>query len=143
MAIWDFLSGNASQIIDSVGNAIDKLTTTDEEKEKLKNELAKEMNGFKLAVMQAQNDYEKELTERQKNDMTSDNWLSKSIRPLLLLILTISTIILAYATIFLLTPEEVVKVKVWIPLLTTLLTTGFIFYFGSRGFEKIQKIKKD
>jgi hypothetical protein len=142
MAIWDFLNDSASKIIDSVGNAIDKLSTTDEEKLTLKNQLAKEMNTFKLAVMQAQNEYEKQLTERQKNDMISDSWLSKNIRPLSLAFLTITTVLLAYLTIFILTPAETEKVKVWIPLLTSLLLAAYGFYFGGRSYEKSQKIKK-
>jgi len=36
--LLSFLSGGASKVIDSVGNAIDKLTTTQEEKSALKNE---------------------------------------------------------------------------------------------------------
>jgi hypothetical protein len=143
MSFWDFITGNASQLVEAVGNAIDKLSTTDEEKLQLKNALEKEVNNFKLGVIKAQNEYERQLTERQKNDMTSDSWLSKNIRPLLLLILTVATLILAYSTIFILSVEEVEKVKAWIPLLTTLLTTGYMFYFGSRGFEKITKIKNN
>jgi len=138
--ISDILSGGASKIIESVGTAIDKLTTTEEEKIALKNKLESEINDYKIAVMQARNQYEKQLTERLKADMTSDSWLSKNIRPLLLLILTVTTIALAYFTIFTLNVSEVEKVKVWTPLLTTLLTTGYIFYYGSRGFEKIKTI---
>jgi len=141
MGILNFLTTSASDLVGKIGTIIDDVVTTDEEKLKLNNALQKEMNHYKLAVRQAENDYEKELTERLKADMTSDSWLSKNIRPLLLLILTITTIVLAYSTIFILDVKDVEKVKIWIPLLTTLLTTGFIFYFGSRGFEKIKSMK--
>ena len=142
MAWYDFITGGADKLVDSVGDVIDKLSTTDEEKLKLKNELTKEMNTYKLGVLEAQNQAEKELTERLKIDMTSDSWLSKNIRPLALAFLTIMTVILAYATIFILQPEEVALVEVWTPLLTALLVTAYTFYFGSRGMEKVTKIKK-
>ena len=141
MGFINFLTTSATDLLGTIGNIIDDVVTTDEEKLKLKNALQKEMNHYKLALRQAENDYEKELTNRLKADMTSDSWLSKNIRPLLLLILTITTIVLAYSTIFILEVQEVEKTKVWIPLLTTLLTTGFIFYYGSRGFEKIKSMK--
>ena len=142
MAWYDFITGGADKLVDSVGDVIDKLSTTDEEKLKLKNELTKEMNTYKLGVLEAQNQAEKELTERLKIDMTSDSWLSKNIRPLALAFLTIMTVILAYATIFILQPEEVALVEVWTPLLTALLVTAYTFYCGSRGMEKVTKIKK-
>ena len=43
----DLFSGGVAKVVDSVGNAIDKLTTSDEEKQKLKIELEKELNRFK------------------------------------------------------------------------------------------------
>ncbi len=142
MSFWDFITGNASKVIDSVGNAIDKLSTTDEEKLALRNQLEKEMNNFKLQVIQAQNEYEKQLTERLKADMTSDSWLSKNVRPLMIIFLSVATIILAYATIFLLSADEISKVKAWLPLLTSLLITAYSFYFGGRTYEKKQIINK-
>ncbi len=132
MGFWDFISGNASKIIDSVGNAIDKLSTTDEEKMQLKNELAKSVNTFKLEVMKAQNEYEQQLTERLRIDMTSDNKLSKNIRPftlgfilILLAVLFITNGILGYHY-----DESFIELlKVWGGIV-------FVFYFGGRTYEK-------
>jgi len=141
MAIWDFLSEGASKLVDSIGSIIDNVSTTDEEKLELKNALSEKINEFKLQVMQKENDYEKELTERLRIDMNSDSWLSKNVRPILLLFLTFTTIILAYSTIFILKTEEVAKIEVWIPLLTSLLITAYTFYFGGRSYEKRNVIK--
>lgn len=143
MAIWDFLSEGASKLVDSIGSIIDNVSTTDEEKLELKNALSEKINEFKLQVMQKENDYEKELTERLKSDMTSDSWLSKSARPFILIFLTVMTLILAYLTVFILPNETNEMLKEWIDLLKLLLLTVYGFYFGSRGIEKIQKMKYD
>lgn len=136
MGFFDFLGGGLNKVIDSVSGLIDNLSTTDEEKAKLKNELAKEMNGFKISVMEAQNEYEKELTKRLQADMASDSWLSKNIRPLTL------TFILTMFTILSLTNGFGLEYDpAYIELLETWGNLALIFYFGSRGFEKITKIK--
>jgi len=83
---------------------------------------------------------EQELTKRQQADMTSDSWLSKNVRPLALLFLTVMTVSLAYLTIFYLPAEKTVLLKPWLDMLTTLLSLVYTFYFGSRGFEKITNL---
>ncbi len=139
---WDFISGGASKLVDSVGDAIDKLSTTEEEKLQLKNELEKSVEAFKIEATKAQNEYEKQLTERQKNDMVSDSWLSKNVRPMMLIFLSVSTIALAFASVFGLSTDEVEKIKAWTPLLTSLLITAYGFYFGGRDFIKNKIVQK-
>ena len=87
-------------------------------------------------------EYDKEITQRYASDMMSDSWLSKNIRPLALAFLTVATVILAYLTIFILDASDVEFLKPWINLLQYLLFFIYAFYFGSRGFEKVQEIKK-
>ncbi len=137
----NLFSSGAAKVVDSLGTAIDKLVTSDEERKKLKVALEKEMNGFKEAQLAAMADYDKEITQRHANDMKSDSWLSKNVRPLTLAFLTIATVILAYLTIFLLDEKSVAMVEPWLDLLKVLLVTIYAFYFGSRGFEKVQAIK--
>ena len=134
-------SSGAAKLVDSLGTAIDELVTSDEERKKLKVALEKEMNGFKESQLAAMADYDKEITQRHANDMKSDSWLSKNIRPMTLAFLTIATVILAYLTIFLLDVKSVAMVEPWLDLLKVLLVTIYAFYFGSRGFEKVQAIK--
>ena len=141
MGFINFLTTSASDLVGTIGNIIDDVVTTDEEKLKLKNALQKEMNHYKLAVRQAENDYERELTERLQSDMTSDSWLSKNIRPLSLAFLLIMVIGLAYSSVFILPNETNQMLKEWIDLFKTLLITVVTFYFGSRGIEKVQKMK--
>lgn len=138
----DLFSSGVSEVIDSAGNAIDKLVTSDEEKQLLKIELEKELNKFKAAQMQSVATFDKEISQRHANDMTSDSWLSKNIRPLALAFLTVSTVLLAYLTIFILEPNEVALIEPWLELLKILLVTIYAFYFGSRGFEKVQAIRE-
>ncbi|MCJ8321559.1 MAG: hypothetical protein MJK12_18130 [Colwellia sp.] len=137
----DLFSSGVSEVISSVGEAIDRLVTTDEERILLKVELEKEINKFKQAQLNAIANYDKEITLRHSIDMTSDSWLSKNIRPLALSFLTVSTVLLAYLTIFILDPTKVDLIKPWLDLLQILLVTTYAFYFGSRGVEKVSKIK--
>jgi hypothetical protein len=137
----DLFAGGVAKVIDSVGNAIDKLSTTDEEKKQLKLKMEKELIEFKKSQLAALTNYDKEITQRHTTDMTSDSWLSKNIRPLALIFLTVSTVLLAYLTIFILDKDKVTLITPWLDLFKVLLVTTYAFYFGSRGFEKVQSIK--
>lgn len=139
----DLFTGGIDKVIGSVGDVIDSLSTTDEEKLEAKLKLEKEINNFKKFQLNSIAAYDKEITTRHKTDMKSDSWLSKNIRPLALAFLTITTMVLVYCTIFILEPSEVELVKPWISLLTTLDITAFGFYFGGRTLEKRQKVKND
>jgi alkyl hydroperoxide reductase subunit AhpF len=132
MGIFDFLSGGVSNVIDSVGKVIDNLTTTDEEKSKLKNELQNELNKFSLDLVEKQNAYEHELTERLEADTKSDSWLAKNIRPLtLIFILSMYSILsLGSGWKFNVTPAYVELLGQWGMLIMS-------FYFGGRSIEKI------
>ena len=137
----ELFSSNVSSVVDSFGNAIDKLVTSDEERGQLKIKLEEEMNKLKVIQLDAIGKYDSEITSRHAADMKSDSWLSKNIRPLSLAFLTVSTVLLAYLTIFILKPDEVSLVTPWLDLLKVLLVTVYAFYFGSRGFEKVNSIK--
>ena len=70
--------------------------------------------------------------------MSSDNKLSKSVRPLVLIFLIVSTIILIFIDsgfiIFAVDNE-------WKDLLKMLLMTTVAAYFGGRSYEKGKRIK--
>ncbi len=137
----DLFSSGVSEVISSAGKTIDRLVTSDEERESLKIELEKELNNFRQSQLDAVANFDKEITQRHSADMASDSWLSKNIRPLALSFLTISTVLLAYLTIFILDSDKVELIDPWLDLLKLLLVTTYAFYFGSRGFEKVQAIK--
>lgn len=80
-----------------------------------------------------------EVSKRWDSDMKSDSWLSKNTRPMTLIYLTVITslyIVLDSLDIAFDIDES------WVELLKTLLVTIYVAYFGSRGFEKFQSIKK-
>ena len=75
-----------------------------------------------------------EISKRWSSDMSSDSWLSKNVRPMMLIFLTVSTWFLILMDS--LNIDFGVNVE-WIELLKSLLITVFISYYGSRGVEKI------
>ena len=78
------------------------------------------------------------VSSRWSSDMISDSWLSKNTRPMALIFLTLAmTIFIVLDSTILLQIKES-----WVSLLETLLITVYVAYFGSRGAEKITKIKK-
>lgn len=80
------------------------------------------------------------ISNRWNSDMVSDSWLSKNTRPLMLIYLTFIT------TVYVLLDSAEIAFKVdevWIDLLKNLLITIYVAYFGSRGFEKFSKIRKN
>jgi len=78
------------------------------------------------------------ISSRWVSDMKSDSWLSKNTRPMTLIFLTLAM------TIFIILDSTVLlEIKQgWVSLLEALLITVYVAYFGSRGAEKITKIKK-
>ena len=125
--------GFLGSLVSPITKLIDDLHTSDTEKAEAKAKV--------LALLtEADKSLDQEVTARHKNDMMSDSWLSKNIRPLTLSFTTVSTFILVYLTIFLLPLEKVALLEAWMYLLASILTTQIIFYFGSRGLEKKAQI---
>lgn len=138
--IKSIFTDGAAKLVGSIGSIIDNVHTSEEEKLKLKNELAAMVEGFKLEHLKLLGAYDKEVTERHANDMKSDSWLSKNIRPLTLAFMVVMTVALAYVTTLSENPPDKDILEPWIALLTTLDVTMFSFYFGSRGLEKIASV---
>ena len=123
------LSGGAVELVKGIGGVVDNLHTSKEEK------LAAE-----LKIKQLIGDYEvemqKQVTERWKMDMASDSWLSKNIRPLVLIFLVASTVLLIFIDAGIIQFE--VKSS-WVDLLQLVLITVIGAYFGGRSLEKVKK----
>ena len=118
-------------VIKEVGNVIDKLTTTEEEKLLIKKQIQEIMD-------KANSEAESQITRRWESDMKSDSWLSKNTRPMSLIFLTVSMVLLILLDSF---DWEFNVSTGWVDLLQTLLVTVYVAYFGSRGAEKFQTIK--
>ena len=78
-----------------------------------------------------------EVSKRWASDMSSDSWLSKNVRPMMLIFLTVSTWLLILMDS--LNIEFGVGTE-WIDLLKSLLIATYLAYFGSRGLEKYKHI---
>jgi len=122
-------SGGAADLVKGVGNVIDNLHTSTEEK------LAAEAK-IKDLIMSYEAEMQKQVTERWKLDMNSDSWLSKNIRPLVLIFLVVCTMLL----IFIDAGKINFNVKdSYVDLLQLVLITVIGAYFGGRSLEKVKK----
>ena len=125
-------SGAGSNLIESVGGVIDNLVTTDEEKLDAKRKL-------KELIMNHEVQMEKNITDRWTADMNSDSWLSKNVRPMVLIFLIVCTMLLIFIDAGALTFTVEEK---WTDLLQLVLITVIGAYFGGRSVEKFNKKKK-
>jgi len=127
------LFGSAgSSIAEKISNIVDKHTFSKVEKAQFEKEMEQIFINAKL-------DLEKEITSRHSNDMISDSWLSKNIRPLL----TIFSLLLY--TIFSITDGNLGNFDIqdqYVDLLGQIVIMSLGFYFTSRGIEKTAKILK-
>jgi len=103
------------------------------------NGMTPEEREYALKVMQLDVSEMESVTKRWSSDMTSDSWLSKNVRPLSLIFLTVTTVSLIFIDFFL---PELDTPSEWIELLKSLLLGVYIAYFGSRGLEKYRTIGK-
>ena len=124
-------SGGAADLGKGVGGVIDNLHTSKEEK------LAAEQKIHEL-VSNYETQMEQNITDRWKSDMNSDSWLSKNVRPLVLIFLVVCTVLMIFidaGTIAFQVEEK------WTDLLQLVLITVIGAYFGGRSFEKSKKTK--
>ena len=122
-------SGGAAELVKGVGGVIDNLHTSDEEK------LAAEQK-VKELIASYQIEMEKNITRRWEADLKSDSWLSKNVRPLVLIFLIVCTMLLIFIDAGALNFE--VKSS-WVDLLQLVLITVIGAYFGGRSLEKVKK----
>ena len=78
-----------SNIAEKISDIIDKHTFSKVEKAQFEKEMTQ-------VWINAESDIQKNITERWKNDMNSDSWLSKNVRPLVLIFLVFSTVLMVF-----------------------------------------------
>ena len=125
--IIQWLSGG---VIKEIGNVIDKLTTTDEERLEVKKQIQQ-------ILEDADTKAQLEVSKRWEADMKSDSFLSKNIRPMILVYLTVIFTSLAF---FDGNIGEFGLAKEYIPIFQTLLVTVYGAYFVGRTWEKAKSI---
>jgi len=126
-------SGGAGELVDSVGGVLDNLTTSKEEKLEAKRKMKQLVSDYETKM-------EANITDRWKADMNSDSWLSKNVRPMVLIFLVISTVLMIFIDAGAISFNVEEK---WTDLLQLVLMTTIGAYFGGRSFEKGKKSSKN
>ena len=119
----------AGQLVESVGGVLDNLSTSKEEKLEAKRKIKELMVNHQVEV-------EKNVSERWKADMTSDSWLSKNVRPLVLVFFIVCTMLLVFidsGSIAFQVDEK------WKSVIEITMITIIGAYFGGRSVEKLKK----
>ena len=130
MNILGMLSGGGvKDLVDGVGGVIDNLHTSKEEKLEAKQKMKELISNYEVEM-------EKQITDRWKSDMASDSWLSKNVRPMVLVFLVVSTVLMIFIDAGMISFEVEAK---WTDLLQLVLITVIGAYFGGRSLEKVKK----
>ncbi len=121
--------GAAGGVAEKISNIIAKHTFSKEDRARFENEMAK-------VLIDAEADMQQNVTERWKTDMTSDSWLSKNVRPIVLIFLVVSTVLMVFID------AGVIAFDLkdsHTDLLQMVLLTCIGAYFGGRSYEKVKK----
>tara|TARA_A100001391_G_scaffold37511_1_gene20684 strand:- start:5011 stop:5409 length:399 start_codon:yes stop_codon:yes gene_type:complete len=124
------LFGNSSgAVVDKLAGVADRFIRTKDEKA----EFEKEMTQI---FIEAEKEMQKNVTERWKADLEHGNWLTRSVRPLVLVFLIISTVLMVFIDSGSIAFQVEDK---WTDLLQIVLITVIGAYFGGRSVEKLRK----
>ena len=122
-------SGGAADLVKGVGGVIDNLHTSAEEKLEAERKIKELIANYEVEM-------EKNITARWEADLKSDSWLSKNVRPMVLIFLIVCTMLLIFID------AGALKFNVkdsYIDLLQLVLITVIGAYFGGRSLEKVKK----
>jgi hypothetical protein len=122
-------SGGAAELVKGVGGVIDNLHTSKEEKLEAERKIKELVASYEVEM-------EKQISGRWKADMNSDSWLSKNVRPMVLIFLVVSTVLMIFIDAGTINFEVEPK---WTDLLQLVLITVIGAYFGGRSIEKRKK----
>jgi|TARA_Y100000114_G_scaffold151661_1_gene168743 hypothetical protein len=119
-------------VVDKLAGVADRFIRTKDEKA----EFEKEMTQI---LIEAESAMQKNVTERWKADLEHGNWLTRSVRPLVLIFLIVATVLMVFIDSGSITFNVEEK---WTDLLQLVLMTTIGAYFGGRSVEKYNKMKK-
>tara|TARA_Y100001937_G_scaffold69631_1_gene94968 strand:+ start:52 stop:438 length:387 start_codon:yes stop_codon:yes gene_type:complete len=122
-------SGGAADLVKGVGGVIDNLHTSAEEKLEAERKIKELIANYEIEM-------EKNITARWEADQKSDSWLSKNVRPMVLIFLIVCTMLLIFID------AGAIKFNVkdsYVDLLQLVLITVIGAYFGGRSLEKVKK----
>ena len=119
-------------ILKSLSNVADKFITTGDEKRAFQKDMEQ-------IFLDAEATMQQNVTERWKADLEHGNWLTRSVRPIVLVFLIVSTVVMVFVD----SGSIVFNVEEkWTDLLQLVLMTTIGAYFGGRSVEKFNQIKK-
>ena len=127
--LGNLFSGGAADLVKNVGGVIDNLHTSKEEKLEAERKI-------KEIIAKHEAEMEKNITSRWEADLKSDSWLSKNVRPMVLIFLIVCTMLLIFID------AGALKFNVkdsYVDLLQLVLITVIGAYFGGRSLEKVKK----
>ena len=127
--LTSIFSSGATELVKGIGGVVDNLHTSDEEKLEAEQKVKELIASYEVQM-------EKEISSRWNADMKSDSWLSKNVRPLVLVFLVIATVLLIFIDAGAI--DFTVEAK-WTDLLQLVLITVIGAYFGGRSLEKTKK----
>ena len=122
----------AGGIVSKLAGVADKFIQTKEEKDAFQKEMTQ-------ILIQAEAEMQKNVTERWKADLEHGNWLTRSVRPLVLIFLIVATVLMVFIDSGSLGFNVEQK---WTDLLQLVLMTTIGAYFGGRSVEKYRNNKK-
>lgn len=118
-------------VVDKLAGVADRFIRTKDEKAEFEKQMTQIMIDAEAAM-------QKNVTERWKADLEHGNWLTRSVRPLVLIFLIVATVLMIFID------SGSIKFDVdekWTDLLQLVLITVIGSYFGGRSFEKYNKNK--
>ena len=127
--LTNIFSSGATELVKGVGGVIDNLHTSEDEKLEAAQKIKELVSNYEVEM-------EKQITDRWKSDMTSDSWLSKNVRPMVLVFLVVSTVLMIFIDAGAISFDVEPK---WTDLLQLVLITVIGAYFGGRSLEKVKK----
>ena len=122
-------SSGATELVKGVGGVLDNLITSKDEKLEAERKVKELIANYEVEM-------EKNITSRWQADLKSDSWLSKNVRPMVLIFLIACTMLLIFID------AGAINFNVkdsYVDLLQLVLITVIGAYFGGRSLEKVKK----
>ena len=130
--LMKLFGGAGGGILQKLSGVVNKFVRTKDEKA----EFEKQMTEI---FIEAEAAIQKNVTERWKADLEYGNWLTRSVRPLVLIFFIVTTVLMVFIDSGSITFNVEEK---WTDLLQLVLMTTIGAYFGGRSVEKFNQFKK-
>ena len=139
--VGKILLGAASLVNPTLGGVLEGVLSPADALKEIKNSGISTEDKLKLQTLliEAQETEEQELTKRHQADAMSDSWMSKNVRPLVLVYCIVLFSIFGVLDSFDNVPFHINDN--WIGTFKQVMTSVVAFYFGGRTVEKFKSMK--